>query len=308
MKWILCGKNDAGVACLEHLLEQGDEVWVIGVASDEGRDGWQRSLRGAAERHGLRFEQPKRINAPEFVGELAAFRADALISIQYDQILRGNLFRSIGCPCLNFHFALLPRHRGVAPIAWAVYEGDAEAGVTLHHMVEDIDAGDVVAQRAVAIGGEDTAREVYDAVSGACAELFRETYPFGRELLARRLMQEAGRASYHKAGDFDFSRRRIDWTRPAAELQRWIRSMIFPPMQVPEVTVGGRTLGVARIGGAVGERRSAAAGEVVGKSAAGLDVAANDGQIRIRELIDPASPAATSGEVMDSIRIGDRLA
>jgi methionyl-tRNA formyltransferase len=307
MRWILCGKNDAGVACLEHLVGQGDEVWAIGVAGDDGNDGWQRSLRAAARRHGLRFEQPKRINAPEFVDRLTEFRADALLSIQYDQILRGNLFRSIGSPCLNLHFALLPRHRGVAPIAWAVYEGDAEAGVTLHHMVEDIDAGDVVARRAVAIGREDTAREVYDAVSGACVELFRETYPFRRELLARRLTQDAGRASYHKAGDFDFSQRRIDWTRPAAELQRWIRALIFPPMQHPEVTVGGRRLCVTRIGADVGEASGAPAGEVVGRTGAGLDVAAYGGQIRIRAMADPASPAATSEEILGSIRVGDRL-
>jgi methionyl-tRNA formyltransferase len=307
MRWILCGKNDAGVACLEHLLRQGDEVWAIGVAGDDGRDGWQRSLRGAAERRGLRFDQPRRINAPEFVEALAAFRANALISIQYDQILRGNLFRRVGCPCLNFHFALLPRHRGVAPIAWAVFEGDAEAGVTLHHMVEDIDAGDVIARRAVAIGPEDTAREVYDAVSGACAELFRETYPFPAELLARRLTQDASRASYHKAGDFDFSRRHVDWTRPAAELQRWIRAMIFPPMQYPEVTLGGRRLCVTRIGGAVGSPVSAPAGEVVGKSTSGLEVAANGGQIRIRALADPSNPAATSEEILGAIRAGERF-
>jgi methionyl-tRNA formyltransferase len=307
MKWILCGKNDAGVACLEHLVQKGDEVWAIGVAGDDGKDGWQRSLRAAAERHGLRFEQPKRINAPEFVEKLTAFRADALLSIQYDQILRGNLFRSIGCPCLNFHFALLPRHRGVAPIAWAVCEGDVEAGVTLHHMVEDIDAGDVVAQRAVAIGSEDTAREVYDAVSRACVELFRGTYPFGKDLLARRLTQDVSRASYHKNGDFDFSRRRIDWNRPAAELQRWIRSMIFPPMQYPEVSLAGRLLSVMRVGGDVGAATSAVSGEVIGKSAAGLDVAANGGQIRIRALLDPSNRAAASAEIIDAIHIGDRL-
>jgi methionyl-tRNA formyltransferase len=307
MRWILCGKNDAGVECLQHMLAHGDEVWCVGVGGDDGRDGWQRSLRFAAERRGLRFDQPKRINAPEFVEQLAAFRADALISIQYDQILRGDLFRSIGCPCLNFHFALLPRHRGVAPIAWAVLEGDAEAGVTLHHMVEDIDAGDVIARRTVAIGSEDTAREVYDGVSRACVELFRETHPFAGGLLGRRLAQEGGRASYHRAGEFDFAQRRIDWTRPAAELQRWIRAMIFPPMQLPEVSVAGRRLCVTRIGASAGEPASAAAGEVIGKSAQGLDVAASGGQIRIRAMSDPSKPAATSEEILGSIRVGERF-
>ena len=128
-----------------------DEVWVIGTFGDDGIDGWQRSLVAAADRLGIRCSQPKRINDPVAIAELAAFQADALLSIQYDQILRGALFQQIGCRCLNFHFALLPRHRGVSPIAFAVLEGDAEAGVTLHEMVEQIDAGQVIQQRAVPI-------------------------------------------------------------------------------------------------------------------------------------------------------------
>ena len=120
MRWILCGKNDAGTEALEFLVRKGDEVWAIGNRGDRGEDGWQRSFRAAAERLGVPFARPRKINAPSFVKRLAAYRADALLSIQYDQILRDPLFDAIGCPCLNLHFALLPRHRGVAPIAWAV--------------------------------------------------------------------------------------------------------------------------------------------------------------------------------------------
>jgi methionyl-tRNA formyltransferase len=110
MRLILCGKNNAAIECLDFLIERGDEVWAVGVAGDDGKDGWQRSLRAAAERKGVRFEQPRRINDPAFVQRLAEFRADALVSIQYDQILRDVLFDHVGCPCLNLHFALLPRH------------------------------------------------------------------------------------------------------------------------------------------------------------------------------------------------------
>lgn len=307
MRWILCGKNDAAVASLEHLLEQGDEVWAVGIAGDDGRDGWQRSLRAAAERHGVRFEQPKRINAPEVVRDLAEYGADALISIQYDQILRGSLFRTVCCPCLNLHFALLPRHRGVHPIGWALFSGDRQAGVTLHHMIEDIDAGDVIAQRAVAIDPTDTAREVYDKVSGAAVALFRESYPFAPKLLATRLGQDPAQASYHRAGDFDFAERRIDWTRPAEELQRWIRAMIFPPMQYPEITYAERRLYVARIGGSVGPPASAPPGEVVACSAEGVDVAAAGGRIRLRQLIDPSNGQAVDEGIIASLRVGDRL-
>jgi UDP-4-amino-4-deoxy-L-arabinose formyltransferase/UDP-glucuronic acid dehydrogenase (UDP-4-keto-hexauronic acid decarboxylating) len=307
MKWILCGKNDAGVECLEFLVGHGDEVWVVGTAGDDGIDRWQRSLRRAAVRLGVRFDQPPRINDPGFVARLAAFGADALFSIQYDQILRNPLFESIGCPSLNLHFALLPRHRGVAPIAWALVEGDREAGVTLHHMIEDIDAGAVVAQRRVPIDPTDTARELYDKVSAATVTLFREQYPFPPAVLETRVAQDAARACYHRAGDFDFSHRRIDWQRPAGELHRWIRAMIFPPLQHPETVAAGRRLGVARLAAGPGAAAPAAAGTVVGRFADGIQVAAGGGTIGITEMIDPGNPATPSGEILRSIGVGDRL-
>lgn len=307
MRWILCGKNTAAIRCLEYLTECGDEVRVVGVAGDEGRDSWQRSLRAAAMRLGACFEQPPRINAPEVVDRLSAFGASALVSIQYDQILRGSLIRAIGCPCLNFHFALLPRNRGVAPIPWAILAGDSETGVTLHYMTEDIDAGDVIAQRAVPIGSGDTAREVYDRVNEATVALFRESYPFPEALLARRRPQNAARASYHRAGELDFARRDIHWDRPATELHRWMRAMIFPPLQYPETSLDSRQFAITRVAGPIRDAVTAPPGTVVDRSAAGLDVAAKDRSVRISGMIEVATPEASMDEIVDSIAVGDRL-
>jgi methionyl-tRNA formyltransferase len=307
VRWILCGKNDAGVAALEHLVAQGDEVFVIGVHGDGGEDGWQLSLRKAAARLGVRFEQPRRIHAPDVLERLARFEARALFSIQYDQILHKPLFDALARPCLNFHFALLPRHRGVSPIAWAVLEGDAQAGVTLHHMVEAIDAGDLIAQRRVPIGPHDTAREVYDRTSLATSELFRACYPFSDALLATRLPQDAAAASYHRAGDFDFAKREVDWARPAAELQRWLRAMIFPPFQHPETRASGRRLALTRVGGAAAPAEGAQPGCVVELSPSGARVACGDGSLWLRGLADPERPALASEALFAALRAGDRL-
>jgi methionyl-tRNA formyltransferase len=299
VRWILCGKNTAATECLEFLVERGDDVWAIGVAGDDGRDGWQRSLRGRAQQLGVRFEQPRRINAPDVVARLAAYRADALLSIQYDQILRNVLFDAIGCPCLNLHFALLPRHRGVAPIAWAVVAGDTEAGVTLHHMTEDIDAGDVIAQRVVPIAPDDTARDLYDKVSQATTALFRESYPFRPALLARRMSQNARVAVYHRSGTFDFSARRIDWTRPAAELHRWIRALVFPPLQYPETTFAGQRWAVGRLAGALWGPVSEPPGTVVAQTPEGLVIAAGDRGLVVREWVGPDDAGVPSAGVGD---------
>jgi methionyl-tRNA formyltransferase len=307
VRWILCGKNDAAVRALEFLVARGDEPLAVGVRTDRGEDGWQRSLRRAALRLGVRFDQPRRIDDPELVERLAAFGARALVSIQYDQILRGPTLRALGCPCLNLHFSLLPRHRGAAPIAWAILSGDAEAGVTLHHMAPAVDAGDVVAQRALPIGAAETARELYDRISEAAAELFAASYPFPDELLAARRPQASERATTRRTGDFDFSARRVEFARPAGELQRWLRAMIFPPLQLPELRHGPRPLAVRRVGGELGPARGAPPGTVLARAGAALDVAAGGGSLRLAELADPERPEVPAEELARSIPVGGRL-
>src|SRR5262249_60953081 len=113
---------------------RGDEVLAIGVHGDRGEDGWQRSLRRAARRLGVPFEQPRRLSDPEWIERLAAFGARVLLSIQYDQILRGALLRGVGCPWLNLHFSLLPPDRGAAPIAWAILSRHAPAPAPPPHL------------------------------------------------------------------------------------------------------------------------------------------------------------------------------
>jgi len=307
MRWILCGKNDAAVRCLEVLLERGDRVWVIATRGDDGRDGWQRSLRGAAERAGIPVAAPPHISDPAFVALLSGFGADALVSIQYDQILKGNLLAGVGCPCLNLHFALLPRNRGVAPIAWAILEGDAATGATLHHMRVDIDAGDVVAQRAVPIAATDTGRVLYDKVSRAATELFREAYPFAPELLARGMRQDPRLATYHKNGALDFSRRAVDWSMEAARLQRWLRAFVFPPFQFPLFELAGRKLAITAVAGEVRPAR-AAPGSVLAASATALEVAARGGSVRILGCAEPDGRPVPLSALAAEARVGSVLA
>ncbi|HKQ48200.1 MAG TPA: formyltransferase family protein [Phycisphaerae bacterium] len=308
MKIILCGKNDSAVECLEFLVARGDEVWAIGTKGDDGKDGWQKSFKGAALRLKVPFEQPPKINDPSFIKRLTDYRAAVLVSIQYDQILKDPLFNAIGCPCINLHFALLPRNRGVAPIAWAVLNGDRETGATMHHMIEDIDAGDLIDQEAVPISMEDTARQVYDNVSAAAVVVFKRLYPFSQKQLSVRLPQDRAVASYHKNGEFDFSTRRVNWNRPAMELHRWIRSMIFPPFQYPLIEVNGGEIAITRMGGEIKPANQAEPGRVMALTTQSLDVAVGGGVIQLCGLLDSQSPSRTFSDLTTGIKVGDRLA
>ena len=307
MRWILCGKGTAATECFDYLMEQGDCAHVVCSVNDPGQDGWQRSLKAAAQREQAPYFQPTKINATKFVGLLAALKADALISIQYDQILKAPLLRGVGCPCLNLHFSLLPRHRGVAPIAWAIASGDQEAGVTLHQMIEEIDAGDIISQQRVPISSETTARQLYDAVSEACVSLFRESYPFPPALVGKGTPQSSEGAVYHRQGDFDFTRRNVDWNRPALELQRWLRAMIFPPFQYPECVLRGRQIQITGVVGPIDCSNPVQPGVCCALTRKAAWIGAGGGAVGIKSMLDSTSSEPGVKISLESIGLGDEL-
>lgn len=107
-----------------------------------------RTLKEHAERVGANYAIIQDINGPASLDLFRAFQPDLVISFHFDQILREPLFRTVTCPILNVHPALLPAHRGPCPSFWALAAGDARVGVTVHRIVDDqIDAGEVLARR-----------------------------------------------------------------------------------------------------------------------------------------------------------------
>jgi methionyl-tRNA formyltransferase len=174
-------------------------------------------------------------------------------------------------------------------------------------MLVDIDAGDVVTQRAVPIAATDTGRVLYDKVSRAASELFRESYPFGPGLLARRLPQDPRRATYHRNGDFDFSRRDVDWSMEAAHLQRWLRALIFPPFQFPLFALGERRLAITSVAGEV-RPSQAPPGSVLASGPSALEIAAAGGSVRILGCAEPDGRPVPLSEIADLAREERRLA
>ena len=109
--------------------------------------------------------------------ELAALKPDFLFSIQYRPLVKAQILGMPTRGCFNLHFGLLPRYGGCYPVAWAILNGEQQAGVTFHHMAERFDEGDVVAQRSVPVTENTTARELFDSLSDTAAQLFVSIYP-----------------------------------------------------------------------------------------------------------------------------------
>jgi methionyl-tRNA formyltransferase len=176
-----------------------------------------------AERHSLAVRSPARLRDRETQTEFATLGAEAAVVAAYGMILPGAMLTAPRFGCLNVHASLLPRWRGAAPVQRALLAGDTETGITIMQMEEGLDTGPIVMRQAVPIGPEATA-------AGLTAELAR----IGGRLIVTALAAVAGgrvaplpqpREGVTHAPKITREEGRLDWRRPAAELERRVRAL-----------------------------------------------------------------------------------
>jgi methionyl-tRNA formyltransferase len=132
-------------------------------------------VKQTAERLGLPLAQPERIRDEQAVEEIRRLRPDLLVVVAYGQIIPEALLTVPRLGALNLHASLLPRHRGPAPIAWAILTGDQRTGVTVMKMDRGVDTGPILTQAEVAIAPDETASTLETLLAGRGAELMVET-------------------------------------------------------------------------------------------------------------------------------------
>lgn len=179
-------------------------------------------------------------NINRYVDEIKRLEPDFIFSVQYRRLLRPEVLAIPRRGCINLHFGLLPRYGGCYPVAWAILNGESQAGVTLHYMTAHFDEGDVIAQRSVPVRPQTTARELFDALSEAGAALFQVQYPRLRRGEGQGWPQDATKRLYYDKHSIDFERDRwIDWQRCGVEVQRQICAFTFEPFQLPATGLQG---------------------------------------------------------------------
>ena len=209
--------HNVGVRCLKVLLAHGVEVPLVVTHSDDPAETrWFESVAAAAADHEIAAITPDDPNAADVVAQVAARSPDFIFSFYYRKMLAVPLLALPRRGALNMHGSLLPKFRGRAPVNWAVLAGERETGATLHYMTAKPDDGDIVAQTAVPILPDDTAREVFDKVTVA-AELTLD------RALSDLIAGNAPRRPQDVAQSSYFGGRRpedgvIDWTRDAGTI------------------------------------------------------------------------------------------
>jgi methionyl-tRNA formyltransferase len=161
------------------------------------------SARDVARRHGITVYTPAKINAPEFVAVLRdTIRPDLLVSIAASQVLRQRVLEVPRLGCINLHSAPLPRYQGMMPNFWTMVHGEREAFVTIHEMVEKLDAGDIILQRPVPILPGDSLHDLMVRSKVIGVQVLLEAVEQLARGTAERRPMEAAQATY-----FSFPRR-----------------------------------------------------------------------------------------------------
>jgi len=233
-----------------------------------------------------RIFQPRSINRPKTLDALRALQPDILCVVAYGNLLKQEALALPRHLCLNAHGSLLPRHRGAAPIQAALIAGDAATGVSMMKMELGLDSGPVLFTRELPITADDTAGSLHDKLAELSARSFVEALMMIESGSYTLTPQDESRATY--AAKLDKSSGTIDWNKPAAELERFIRAMTPWPGAWTTVAGEGQAtlrLRIARAAVASGAHRAGGEGAVAGSGeSAVIVVGCGSGALEIRAV------------------------
>ncbi|WP_370273392.1 methionyl-tRNA formyltransferase [Pseudooceanicola nitratireducens] len=276
MRVIFLGTPEFSVPVLEALVEAGHEIACVYCQpprpAGRGKKDRPTPVHARALELGLEVRHPVSLKGAEAQAEFAALEADVAVVVAYGLILPQAVLDAPKFGCLNIHASLLPRWRGAAPIHRAIMAGDAETGVCIMQMEAGLDTGPVLLREAVQIGAEEVTAGLHDRLSELGARLIVEALERLPEL-EPEVQPEVG-VTY--ASKIDKGEARVDWSRPAEEVDRLIRGLSPFPGAFVEVEGERLKLLASRIGDGQGRP-----GEVLDDA---LTVACGRGAVQLLRL------------------------
>ncbi len=227
MRLAFLGTPDFAVQSLAAILAAGHEVVCVYSQPPAPRGRGQTlqpsPVHAFAETRGLMVRTPTSMKTPEAIADFQALNLDAAVVVAFGQILVAEVLDAPRLGCFNVHASLLPRWRGAAPIQRALMAGDAVTGVQVMRMSVGLDEGAVLATETVRIGPLDTAGTLHDRLAEAGARLLPPTLAAIEAGTAIETPQAAEGVTYAKK--IKPAEARIDWNRPAAEVDLHIRGL-----------------------------------------------------------------------------------
>jgi methionyl-tRNA formyltransferase len=246
LRIVFFGTPDFAVPSLRALVDGADEVVGVVCQADRpagrGQKVRQPLVKVFAAAKGIPVTQPRAVRGDAFREQLAEWKPDLVVVAAYGRILPLHILELPRHGCINVHASLLPKYRGAAPIQWAIARGETETGITIMRMSEEMDAGDILLQRRLAIGPDETGGELHDRLADLGAAALREALERRRRGELRATPQDQAQVTF--APMIKKEDGAIDWSQPAEQIARRVRA--FNPWPSAYTHHGGRLLKIHR--------------------------------------------------------------
>lgn len=241
MRIVYMGTPEFAAVALDAIVKEHEVVAVI--TQPDKPQGRNRKLvptpvKVKAQAYDIPVYQPVKIREEESVQMIRDYNPDVIVVAAYGQILPESILNIPKYGCINIHASLLPKYRGAAPIERAIIDGEVMTGVTTMYMEKGLDTGDMIEKAEVPITGEDTGASLHDKLAEAGAALILTTLAKLEAGTVTRTKQDDAQSCY--AAMLTKELGRMDFTRPAVELERLIRGL--NPWPCAYTTIDGKNV------------------------------------------------------------------
>ena len=296
MKIIFMGTPEFSVPILKALSQHHEIIAVYCQPprpAGRGKADRASPVQHCAEALGLPVFHPVSLRSAEAQQAFAAFEADVAVVVAYGLILPQAVLDRPRLGCLNIHASLLPRWRGAAPIHRAIMAGDTETGISIMQMEAGLDTGPVLAREATAIGAEETTADLQDRLSMLGAKLITATI----DLLPLEAIPQSEQGVTY-ASKIDKAEARVDWSKPAALVDRQIRGL--SPFPGAWCKIHGERVKLLRSRATTG---SGAVGQVLN----GLRIACGDGAVEITLAQREGKRPMSATDILNGLKMPETL-
>lgn len=281
MRIIFAGTPEFAAQHLQALIDAGREVVAVYTQPDRPAGRGQKLMpspvKQLALQHAIPVHQPQTLRDLDAQAELASLQADLMIVVAYGLILPQAVLDMPRLGCINSHASLLPRWRGAAPIQRAVEAGDAESGVTVMQMEAGLDTGPMLLKVSTPIAADDTGGSLHDRLAALGSNAVIEAVAALEAGTLVGEVQDDSLATY--AHKLNKDEGRLDWTRPAVELERRVRA--FHPWPICHSVLDGAAVKIHA--GELGSGQGTP-GQIIDAGKDGLEVACGAGSLRLTRI------------------------
>ena len=299
MRILFMGTPDFAVPSLQALLDAGHEVCGVFTQPDKPKNRGMKlqppPVKVLALAHDIPVNQPTSVKDGTALEIIQQLNPELIVVAAYGRILPNAILEYPAKGCINVHSSLLPKFRGAAPIHWAVVSGETETGVTIMHMAQELDAGDIIDQIRTPIDPDESVEAVHDRLAQLGGKILVDVVKQIAEGTATRTPQDSSKATYAPMLSRELSN--IDWNQPAKAIHDKIRGL--SPWPAASTNIICDT--IIKIFGSsnLGEETTAQPGTIVAAGKQGIDVACGDGKVlRITQLQAPGGKRMAAADYL----------